>query len=131
MRRRVIPVMLLAVALLSAGYSALRPSAERLPNVIIFYADDLGYADIGPFSDLPGSRRPVTPRLDRMAAEGVKLTSFYVAQAVCSASRAALLTGSYSNRVSISGGLYHTADYGLNLDEVTIPEVLKQRGYAT
>ena len=66
-----------------------------------------------------------------MAEEGVRLTSFYVAQAVCSASRAALLTGSYSNRVSINGALNHTADYGLNLDELTIAEVLKPRGYAT
>ena len=82
---------MIAAAVLPAGHGTLRPAAQRLPNVIIVYADDLGYADIGPFSDLTGARRPVTPNLDRMAAEGVKLTSFYVAQAVCSASRAALL----------------------------------------
>ena len=73
----------------------------------------------------------MTPNLDRMAAEGVRLTSFYVAQAVCSASRAALLTGSYPNRVGIRGALNHTAEYGLNLNEMTIAEVLKTRGYAT
>jgi arylsulfatase A-like enzyme len=66
-----------------------------------------------------------------MAAEGIRLTSFYVAQAVCSASRAALLTGSYSNRVGISGALNHTAKSGLNPDEQTIAEILKTRGYAT
>jgi arylsulfatase A len=131
MRSRLIPVLMLAAALLASGTGASRPAAQRLPNFIIVYADDLGYADIGPFSELPRARRPVTPHLDRMAAEGVRLTSFYVAQAVCSASRAALLTGSYSNRVSISGALNHTADYGLNLDETTIAEILKGRGYAT
>ena len=93
-----------------------QPSAGRPPNVILIYADDMGYADIGPFSTGSGAGRPVTPNLDRMAKEGVRLTSFYVAQAVCSASRAALLTGSYSNRVSINGALNHTADYGLNLE---------------
>ena len=66
-----------------------------------------------------------------MAAEGMRLTNFYVAQAVCSASRAALLTGCYSNRVGIQGALNHTAQYGINADEMTIAEVLKQRGYAT
>ena len=108
-----------------------QPAGPRPPNIVLIYADDMGYADIGPFSTRTGTGRPVTPNLDRMAAEGVRLTSFYVAQAVCSASRAALLTGSYSNRVSINGALNHTADYGLNLDELTIAEVLKPRGYAT
>ena len=97
-----------------------QPAARRPPNVILIYADDMGYADIGPFSTRSGAGRPLTPNLDRMAEEGVRLTSFYVAQAVCSASRAALLTGSYSNRVSINGALNHTADYGLSLDEQTI-----------
>src|SRR5688500_4654413 len=128
MRTR-IGVVALALAVL--GGQSTRPAAQRLPNFVVIYADDLGYADIGPFSGLPRERRPVTPRLDRMAAEGVRLTSFYVAQAVCSASRAALLTGSYSNRVSISGALNHTADHGLNPDESTIADVLKRRGYAT
>src|SRR4029453_15504189 len=112
MRRRLLPALLVVAAVLTAGHGGVQPSAQRQPNFIIVYADDLGYADIGPFSDLPRARRPVTPNLDRMAAEGGKLTSFYVAQAVCSASRAALLTGSYSNRVSINGALNHTADYG-------------------
>src|SRR5688572_20075989 len=108
-----------------------QPATRRPPNVIVVYADDLGYADIAPFSTRSGAARPATPNLDRMAKEGVRLTSFYVAQAVCSASRAALLTGSYSNRVSISGALNHTADYGLNPEENTIADVLKSRGYAT
>jgi arylsulfatase A-like enzyme len=103
----------------------------RPPNFIIVYADDLGYADIGPFSTRTGAARPQTPNLDRMAAEGVRLTNFYVAQAVCSASRIALLTGSYSNRVGIQGALNHTATIGINANEVTIAEMLKPKGYAT
>jgi arylsulfatase A len=101
------------------------------PNFIIIYADDLGYADIGPFSTRKGPQRPRTPNLDRMATEGIRLTNFYVAQAVCSASRAALLTGSYSNRIGITGALNPGAKYGINADEQTIAEVLKQRNYAT
>jgi arylsulfatase A len=123
---------LVALAVLCALPVALRtPAAQRLPNFIIIYADDLGYADIGPFNTSTGAARPRTPNLDRMAAEGIRLTSFYVTQAVCSASRAALLTGAYSNRVGIQGALNHTARYGINPSEMTIAEVLKQRGYAT
>ena len=62
-------------------------ATQRPPNFIVVYADDLGYADIGPFSTRTGAARPSTPNLDRMAAEGVGLTSFYAAQAVCSAFR--------------------------------------------
>jgi len=105
--------------------------AQRPPNFIVIYADDMGYADIGPFSTRTGPVRPQTPNLDRMAAEGIRLTSFYVAQAVCSASRAALLMGAYPNRVGILGALNHSAQYGINASEMTIAEVLKQRGYAT
>ena len=71
------------------------------PNVVLIYADDLGYADLGCF----GAKGIATPNLDRMAAEGMRFTDFYVAQAVCSASRAALLTGCYPNRVGILGAL--------------------------
>lgn len=102
-------------------------AAKRAPNFVIVYADDLGYADIGSF----GAKGYQTPNLDRMALEGLRLTNFYVAQAVCSASRAALLTGCYPNRIGIQGALNHTAQYGINADEWTIGEVLKQRGYAT
>ena len=107
------------------------PRPQRPPNFVIVYADDLGYADIGSFGTRTDASRPQTPNLDRMAAEGIRLTNFYVAQAVCSASRAALLTGWYPNRVGIQGALDHTATYGLNPDETTIAEVLKPRGYAT
>ncbi|MFN0085981.1 MAG: sulfatase [Blastocatellia bacterium] len=101
--------------------------AERPPNIVIVFADDLGYGDVGSF----GAKGDKTPNLDRMAAEGVRLTDFYVAQAVCSASRAALLTGSYSNRVGITGALDHRAKHGISANEKTIADVVKTRGYAT
>lgn len=102
-------------------------AAERPPNFVVIYADDLGYADLGCF----GSASNSTPHLDRMASEGRRFTSFYVAQAVCSASRTALLTGCYPNRVSIHGALGPAATHGIHADEMTIAEVLKPRGYAT
>ena len=126
--------LLTLIAALFTGWSgaaARSPADDRPPNVIVIFADDLGYADIGPFSPGAGPARPLTPHLDRMAAEGVRLTSFYAAQAVCSASRAALLTGRYPNRVGIRGALNHTAATGLNPAELTIAELLKTRGYAT
>lgn len=96
------------------------------PNIVLIYCDDLGYADVGCF----GSKAP-TPHIDRLAKEGRKFTSFYVAQAVCSASRAALLTGCYPNRIGILGALGPTATHGIADGELTIAELLKERGYAT
>ncbi len=109
-----------------AAVRANKPNAER-PNFVVVFTDDQGYQDVGCF----GSPDIKTPRLDRMAQEGVRFTDFYVAQAVCSASRAALMTGCYSNRVGILGALGPAAKYGINADETTIAEVLKSRGYAT
>jgi arylsulfatase A len=133
MRDRIALLMMLLIALPMsiAGVSVSIPSAQVQPNVVIIFADDLGYADIGSFS---ANRRTLgyrTPNLDRMAAEGIRLTSFYVAQAVCSASRAALLTGCYPNRIGISGALDHRADYGINANETTIAELAKTKNYAT
>lgn len=122
---------LLSLALIASGSarfdSSASQNARRPPNIVIVFADDLGYADIGSF----GAVGYQTPNLDRMAAEGTRLTSFYVAQAVCSASRAALLTGCYPNRIGIQGALDHRAQYGINAQETTIAELLKPRGYAT
>jgi len=106
---------------------AAQGSNQRLPNIVIIFADDLGYADIGSF----GAVGYQTPNLDRMAAEGMRLTNFYVAQAVCSASRAALLTGCYPNRIGIQGALNHTANYGISAAEMTIAELVKTKNYAT
>ena len=106
---------------------ALPLHAAEKPNVIIIFCDDLGYGDIGPF----GQKNYATPNLDRMAAEGRKFTNFHVSSAVCSASRAALLTGCYHKRVGISGALGPGSKTGLNPAETTIAEMLKANGYAT
>ena len=100
---------------------------EKLPNIVLIFTDDQGYNDVGVF----GSPDILTPNLDQMATEGMQFTNFYVAQAVCSASRAALLTGTYSNRLGIHGALDHSAKHGLNPKETTISEMLKPKGYST
>ncbi|WP_299666617.1 sulfatase [uncultured Polaribacter sp.] len=97
------------------------------PNVIIFFTDDQGYQDVGVF----GSPLIKTPNLDKMAADGIKFTSFYSASSVCSPSRAALLTGSYPLRVSVPVVLWPNSDSGLPTQELTIADMLKTKGYAT
>lgn len=101
-------------------------AAEKKPNIVLILADDLGYGDIGPF----GSKKNRTPNLDRLAAEGAKLTSFYSAP-VCSPSRAQLLTGSYAKRVSLPQVLFPASPIGLSKDEPTVATILKSQGYAT
>jgi arylsulfatase A-like enzyme len=91
------------------------------------FADDLGYGDLGCY----GATGYATPHLDRLAREGVRFTDFYVAQAVCSASRAALLTGCYPQRVGIQGALGPQAIHGIAAAETTMAEMLRSRGYAT
>ncbi len=120
-------IFALALAVVLAGCSSAKPPApSRPPNIVVIFCDDLGYGDIGSY----GSKTP-TPNLDRMAREGMRFTDFYVGQAVCSASRAALLTGCYPGRVGIQGALAPKSKVGLNPKEITIAEVLKTRGYAT
>jgi arylsulfatase A len=106
---------------------------EQTPNLVIIFADDLGYGDLGSYGH-PTIR---TPSLDRMAAEGQRWTQFYVAASVCSPSRAGLLTG----RLPVRNGMYGTvgrtrvffpdSPNGMPQEEVTLAEVLKERGYAT
>ncbi len=97
------------------------------PNIVLIYCDDLGYGDVGVF----GAKGFATPHLDRMAAEGIRLTRFYSAQAVCSASRTALLTGCYPNRVGIKGALGPRSKVGISDHEMTLAELVKQSDYAT
>ena len=124
MRTTVIAFLALVIALVSS-FPVL--AAGRPPNFVVIFIDDMGYADVGCF----GAKGYDTPHIDRMAREGVRFTSFYVSQAVCSASRASLLTGCYNLRVGIGGALGPGAKIGINPDEMLIPEVLKQKGYAT
>lgn len=126
--RGIIPGMLyLAVTAAAMALAGRADADSRPPNIVLVLADDLGYGDIGAY----GSRTIRTPHIDRLAREGVRFTDFYVAQAVCSASRAALLTGSYPNRVGILGALFPTARSGIADQETTLAELLKLRGYAT
>lgn len=101
-------------------------AATEKPNFIVIFIDDLGYGDIGPF----GATKQKTPGLDRMAREGVRLTSFYAAP-VCSVSRAQLLTGCYGARISVPGVYGPGSKAGLNPAEHTVAERLKELGYAT
>lgn len=122
--------LLASLALLAGGAGT---AAERPPNFIIIFCDNLGYGDIGPF----GSSLQRTPELDRMAAEGRKFTHFYVSAGVCTPSRASLMTGCYAQRVGLHLNprdhhvLRPVSPYGLHPDETTLAEALKSRGYAT
>lgn len=100
---------------------------EDKPNVIIIFTDDQGYQDLGCY----GSPDIETPHIDQMAQNGIKLTDFYAAQAVCSASRAGLLTGCYPNRIGVHLAFMPASDTGLNSSETTIAEMLKDNDYNT
>jgi len=122
-------LLLAPLAVLQAADS---PKAGAKPNFVVVFIDDMGYGDIGPF----GSTINKTPNLDRMAAEGRRLTSFYVASGVCTPSRAALMTGCYPQRVGLARGSGHAVlfpgdRHGLHPDEITIAETLRLAGYAT
>ena len=117
--------ILLLLSMLACSLSQF--AKNKTPNVIIIFTDDQGYQDVGCF----GAPNIKTPHLDQMAQEGIKLTSFYAAQAVCTASRAGLLTGCYPNRIGIHGALMPNSLQGLNLSETTLAELLKGVGYRT
>ena len=122
---RALPTILLCLACAA--------TAAAKPNIILIFVDDLGYADIGPF----GSELHRTPHLDRMASEGRKLTSFYVTANVCTPSRSSRMTASYPRRVGLDENekgqwvLFPGNQEGLNPDEITMAEVLKEAGYKT
>lgn len=115
-----------------AHFAASVARAER-PNFVLLFCDNLGYGDVGCF----GSTKHRTPNIDRMAKEGLRLTSFYSASGVCTPSRAALMTGCYPRRVGLhrtdpdGAVLRPVSPNGLHPDETTIAEVLKAQGYAT
>jgi arylsulfatase A len=134
----VLLLALLPLAVSRATHAAAAP--DRPPNIILILADDLGYHDLGCY----GAPLIKTPRIDSIASNGIRFTDFYVAAPMCTPSRAALMTGCYAKRVSMGEAiiapgqkarstrvLYPDSPYGLNPDEITIPEVLKPRGYVT
>lgn len=112
----------------TSGLSQSEKAAK--PNIVLLFADDLGYGDLGTF----GNPTIKTPNLDQMAAEGVKLTQFYVAASICTPSRAGLMTGRLPIRNGMCGGrgvFFPDTRGGLPQEEITIAEVLKEEGYAT
>lgn len=115
----------LVLCLVFAGANS--QTCGSTPNVILIVADDMGYADLG----VQGAVGFQTPHLDQLAKEGTRFTSFYVAQAVCTASRAALLTGCYPNRIGMQGAYNHTSRDGMSDSEWLLPEMFKEHGYAT
>lgn len=120
-------IFLILLQLSFTSYGQNTHSKDQRPNVIIIFTDDQGYQDLGCY----GSPDIKTPHLDKMAQNGILLTDFYAAQAVCSASRAGLLTGCYPNRIGIHGAFMPDSKQGLNLSEMTIAEMLKANGYRT
>eukprot|EP00095_Tigriopus_kingsejongensis_P003696 snap_masked-scaffold3591_size8148-processed-gene-0.0 protein:Tk03696 transcript:snap_masked-scaffold3591_size8148-processed-gene-0.0-mRNA-1 annotation:"hypothetical protein" len=118
---RLISRLLLFLAILQIAL------ASEKPNIVLIFCDDLGYGDLGCF----GAKGWETPHIDSIAKNGTKFTDFYVAQPVCSASRCALLTGCYPNRLGISGALSHQSTSGLHPNETTLAEICKSVGYQT
>jgi arylsulfatase A-like enzyme len=119
--------LLAAFPALSSAQAPAATSSSRPPNIVIIFADDLGYGDLGVY----GHPLIKTPRLDTLASEGLKLTSFYASAPVCSASRYSLLTGRYAIRAGINGALMPESKTGLGADETTIADILKSAGYRT
>lgn len=115
----------LCVAICCGGANQAR--ADGPPNIVLIFTDDQGYGDVGCY----GARGFQTPQIDRLAAEGTRFTSFYVAQPVCTASRAALMSGCYSNRISLFGALNHESNVGIAPAELLLPEICRAEGYAT
>jgi len=119
-------VVLALAGLLSSAPAMAVENQVRTPNFIVILIDDMGYGDIGPF----GSKVNRTPNLDKMAAEGMKLTSFYAAT-VCTPSRAQMMTGCYAKRVSMPKVIFPVCPTGLSTDEKTVARHLKDKSYIT
>lgn len=134
MTRFYLPLLLLLSTLLAACTPAATETdtvPSRPPNIIVIFADDLGYGDLGVY----GHPTIQTPNLDQMAREGMKFTQFYVGANVCTPSRSALLTGRLPIRTGMSSTkrrvLFPNSGGGLPASEFTIAEALKEKGYAT
>ncbi|MFT3846258.1 MAG: sulfatase [Lacibacter sp.] len=122
-----ITILLLAVVLLIASGKKESSLPATSPNVIFILMDDMGYGDLECYGGFPYH----TTNINSLANGGMRFTNFYAAQAVCSASRSAFLTGCYPNRIGISGALSPSANIALNPDEETIAKLLHDKGYKT
>ncbi len=115
------------LAISSAGFVQAQENDKSLPNIIHIFTDDLGYGDLACF----GAEDIETPNIDRMAQDGIRFTEFYSASPVCSPSRAALLTGRLPQRFGVHDVFWPSSFTGMPTDEITIAQLLKQKGYAT
>ena len=113
--------------LLSASLAWARPSASTMPNVVLIFADDLGYGDVGCY----GATKVKTPNIDRLAREGRRFTDAHSASAVCTPSRYALLTGEYPFRRGIWGPCHPTSKLLIDTNKLTVAKLLKRKGYDT
>lgn len=120
-------ILIIAVLQITCCKAQSLISNEQLPNIVLIYMDDMGYGDVAAY----GGFEYTTPNIDKLAVQGMRFTNFYAAQPICTASRAAILTGCYPNRIGIFGALHPNSPIGISDKEVTIAEMLKKRGYAT
>jgi len=116
--------LLIAICTMQQSFS---PIEKQPPNVVLIFMDDMGYGDLSSY----GALDIRTPHIDKLASEGIRYTNFLSSQAVCSASRASILTGCYANRIGISGALFPNSTIGIADSEMTMAELLKQKNYAT
>jgi len=123
---RIAVTILLTAVLGNGNASSAAANESRPPNFILIFVDDQGYQDLGCY----GAEKIKTPRVDRMAAEGIRFTDFYVAAPLCSPSRAALLTGCYPTRIGMGNWVLRPdSNKGIHPHEITLAELLKTRGY--
>lgn len=120
-------LLILLLIILSPAQVFSQKNSVASPNIVLIFLDDMGNGDLS----LTGATNYTTPSIDKMGMDGIRFTNFLSAQAVCSASRAALLTGCYPNRIGFSGALFPNSPIGINSSEVTLAELVKQKGYAT
>ncbi len=126
MLKKSIFFLIVALLLRTGSLAIAGDQVYKKPNVIVILADDLGYADLSTY----GAPRIETPNLDNLARQGMKFTNLY-AESLCSPSRAALLTGSYAHRIGVTKVFWPDSNDGLNPEEITIAELLKDKGYTT
>lgn len=118
----------LVLLLFVFGFFLNLTAEDRQPNVVIIFIDDQGYYDLGCY----GATEVKTPRIDQLAAEGIRLTDYYAAAPICSPSRAGLLTGAYPRRIGMETWVQRAdSTRGIHADEVTLAELFKANGYAT
>ena len=120
-------VLILTLFISSLTISSHAQKNLNSPNIVLILMDDMGYGDITSY----GALDMTTPNIDMMASQGIRFTNYVSPQAVCTASRAGLLTGCYPNRIGLSGALMPSSEVGLNTSEVTIADMVKQKNYAT